>query len=246
MNRGDLIQLGLAKNESEIYMVLIRFKEADAHHIISETKFHKKIVYDNLQRLIDKGLVTSVIKGNKSVFSLAPSGMLSAYIEEQEKAVQKRKEIALKIKKEIESNKELTQEKQEATVYSGIQAVKAFYAETLGSGNYYVLGAPRESVDIMGEIFWDNYHAKRKKNKQKVNLLLNQSLRGWGQQQKDQYMNIGYFDEDFEPKTEIHIQNNVVGIIVWTKNPVIFKMTSEVVADSYKKYFERMWKNAKK
>lgn len=244
MNQEDLMQLGLTKNESEIYLVLANFKETDAHLIIKETKFHKKIVYDNLQRLMDKGLVTSVVVGRKRFFSLAPAGILSHYIEEQEKIVQKRKELALKIQKEVESTKKSIKGKQEAVVYSGMAAVKSFYTETLNAGNYYVLGAPHESVEIMGELFWDNYHVKRKKNRQKILLLLNQSLEFWGEKQKDKYTEVKYFDKDFEPKTEIHIQNNVVAIIVWTRTPVIFKIESETVAESYKKYFDRVWRNA--
>ena len=38
MNHEDLIQLGLSKNESLAYIALVKFKEADAHSIIKETK----------------------------------------------------------------------------------------------------------------------------------------------------------------------------------------------------------------
>ena len=246
MNSQDLMQLGLNRNESIVYLALVRFREADAHSIIQETKFHKKIVYDNLQRLMDKGLVASVIKERRRVFSLTNTDMLSAYVEEQEKTILQKKDLAIRIKKEIESSSRSYKEKQDAKLYSGMQAARSFYAETLQGGDYYVLGAPQESLDIMGELFWDSHHLKRKKNKQKAYLLLNSSLKKWGKQQKDNYTEIRYFDADFEPKTEIHIQQDIVAIIVWTQEPVIFKMKSETLSKSYKKYFERMWKLAKK
>lgn len=247
MDTEELILLGLTRNEAEIYLVLAKFYEIDANSIIQETKFHKKIVYDNLHRLIDKGLATSVIKDKRSFFSLTPPNMLSIYIEEQEKELQRKKKVADKIKKEVNSMKEsLKENKQEATVYKGKNAVRSFYKETLELGDYYVLGAPKESVEIMGDLFWDNYHLKRKKNKQKVHLLLNQSLKSWGKQQKNNYTEIRYFDRDFEPKTETHIQKDVVAFIVWERNPIVFKIKSTTTANSYKKYFELLWKQAKK
>lgn len=247
MNIDELTSLGLTKNEAEIYLILAKFYEIDAKSIIQETKFHKKIVYDNLHRLIDKGFVTSVIKDKRNFFSLASPNMLSIYIEEQEKELQRKKKIANKIKEEVDSMKEsLKENKQDATAYKGKNAVISFYKETLELGDYYVLGAPKESVEIMGDLFWDNYHLKRKNNKQKVHLLLNQSLRSWGKQQKDSCTEIRYFDRDFEPKTETHIQEDMVAFIVWEREPIVFKIKSATTANSYKKYFVKMWKIAKK
>lgn len=237
--------MGLNKNEAEVYLALVRYRDADAHQLIRETKFHKKIIYDNLQRLIDKGLVTFIIKERRRVFSLASPHMLSAYVEEQEREIQKRKELANRLKKEIEAETRQIPEKQAATVYSGIKAVKAFYAETLDAGEYYVLGAPKGSVDIMGDLFWDAYHLKRKEKKQRAYLLLNSSLKKWGSSQKDNYSEIRYFAQDFEPQTEIHIQSDFVAVIVWTHEPTIFKMQNKTVATSYKKYFDLLWRQAR-
>ena len=245
MNSGDLMQLGLNRNEAEVYTSLVKYREADAHLLIKDTQFHKKIVYDNLQKLMDKGLVTFIIKEGRRVFSLAPPHMLSAYVEEQERQIEQRKELAIKLKKEIEETAKQIPEKQEATVFSGIQALKAFYAETLEAGEYYVLGAPKNSVEIMGDLFWDSYHLKRKERKQMAYLLLNSSLKKWGDSQKNNYSEIKYFKQDFEPQTEIHIQSDFVAIIVWTQEPLVFKMKNKTVVSSYKKHFDLLWKKAK-
>lgn len=246
MEAGELIQLGLSRNEAEVYLALVRYRDADAHQLIKETKFHKKIVYDNLQRLIDKGLAAFIIKEGRRVFSLAPPHMLSAYVEEQEREVEQRKKLAVKLKKEIDSATKYMPEKQEAAVYSGIQAVKAFYNEVLQAEPYYVIGAPQESVEIMGELFWDVHHLKRKEKKQKAYLLLNHSLLAWGSTQKNNYTELRYFKQDFEPQTEIHIQADVVATIIWTHEPVVFKIQSESAADSYRRYFDLLWKKSKR
>lgn len=244
MNLIDLEVIGLTSNEAKIFSILSDFGESDARFLIKKSGFHKKIIYDNLYRLIDKGFVTSILKDNRKVFLIANS-IFDAYIKDQEELVNKRKTIALKLKEELKQKKEKLPESKEATLYEGKMAVKAFYTETLGFGDYLVIGAPKQSVEIMGEVFWDNYHIKRKKNKQKIQLILNNSLREWGNKQKNSFMKIKYFDKDFEPKTEIHIQKNIVAIIVWEEKPLVFKMVNESTAESYKKYFEKLWENSK-
>lgn len=244
MNAIDLLKLGLNKNEAEVYLSLVRFREADANHLIKDTKFHKKIVYDNLQRLMDKGLITGVIKDGRKLFLLSMPHMLSSYIDEQKKELEEKEKIAVKLENEIEKMARIPLDKQEATLYSGKQAVKAFYAETLKNGDYYVIGAPKISVEIMGELFWETHHMKRKAENHKAYLILNESLKEWSKKVKDNYTEVKYLSKGFEPQTETHIQENVVAIIVWTYEPVIFKMHSKTVAESYKKYFNLLWKQA--
>ena len=71
-----LIKLGFNKNEAKVYLALIEFGKADAGQIIAETKFHKNIVYDNLDKLIDKGLVSFIIENKKKIFQIASSNSL--------------------------------------------------------------------------------------------------------------------------------------------------------------------------
>jgi len=62
---------------------------------------------------------------------------------------------------------------------------------------------------------------------------------------KNRYTNISYFENDFEPLTETHIQTDMVAIIVWTKEPILFLIQDKNVAESYKSFFEKIWRYAK-
>ena len=53
-----LIELGLTKNESKIYLFLLKYNSTTTGRIIKETKIVSSRVYKSLQSLIDKGLVT--------------------------------------------------------------------------------------------------------------------------------------------------------------------------------------------
>jgi len=114
----------------------------------------------------------------------------------------------------------------------------------LNKGDYYVLGAPKKSVENKGEVILESHHLKRKKYRQRVCLLLNPSLKSWGKNQKKD-IEIKYFEKGFEPKTEFHIQDNMVAIIIWSSDPIIFRINSKDVAKSYLDFFNKLWKSVK-
>lgn len=246
METIDLVKLGFNKNEAKVYLALIKFGRIYAKQIIKETKFHKNIVYDNLEKLIDKGLVSFVLEGKKKIFQIASPNSLVNLFEEKEREIKERKESAIKISKEIKKIVKSLPRKQEATVYRGVKALKSFYNETLNKGDYVVFGAPQESVEIMGELFWENYNLKRTHNKIIVKMIFNPSIRYHGKKLINKFTKIKYFERDFEPLTETLIQGDEVSITVWTKEPILFLIQDKEVAVSYKKFFDKMWKLAKK
>ncbi len=245
MEYQELIKLGFNKNEALVYLSLIKFKKADALQIIKDTKFHKNIVYDNLEKLIDKGLVTFIIEEGKKSFQLAPSNMLIQFFEEQEEEIKEKKEKAIEFSKEIDKLAKKAKIMQEAQIYRGIKGIKSFYNQTLEGGDFYVFGAPQSSVSIMGELFWANYEIKRAKRKIHAKLIFNPSLKEYGKTLNSKFTEIRYFNQVFEPLTETHIQDNNVAIMVWTEEPFLFLIKSKEVADSYRDFFEDMWKQAK-
>ena len=250
MDYEELIGLGFNKNEAKVYLSLITFGKADANRIIKDTKFHKNIVYDNLEKLMDKGLVTYIIEEGRKVFQIAPPDMLVKFFEEQEKEIEKRKKSAAKIAEEIRKTIKKIPKKQEATIYKGVKAIKSFFNEVLrNKKDFAVFGAPQASVDILGEHFWKNYELKRVENKINVRMIANPSVKEFAESLKkiikNKYTLVRYFEQNFEPLTETHIEKDQVAFIVWSDTPVLFLIQDQLVADSYKAFFEKMWKQAK-
>lgn len=245
MEVTDLIRLGFNRNEAKVYAALTKYGKADANQLIRETKFHKNIVYDNIEKLIDKGLVTYVIEEGRRVFRLAPPESLSQLFEDQEKDILEKKELAEQISHEISKVLSAIPHRPEAAIYRGIKALKTFYNETLKGEDYVTFGAPQESVKIMGETFWFNYNLKRAKGKIKIRMIFNSSIREYGERLKNRFTEIRYFSRDFEPLTETHVQGDKVAIIVWTEQPILFLIQDKFAAQSYGQFFEKMWKEAK-
>jgi sugar-specific transcriptional regulator TrmB len=247
MEISELIKLGFNKNEAKVYASLVKFGKADAGMIIADTKFHKNIVYDNLEKLIDKGIITFVIENNVKVFRISNSKMLIELYDEEAKEVEKKKLLAKELSKEIDKKIREIPFKQEATIYRGVKGVKSFYYKGVDNNQETLaFGAPQESIDILGEVFWRNLQLRRAEKKINAKLIFNPSIKEYGETIKNRFTEVRYFERDFEPMSETHIQGDEVGIVVWTKEPVLFVIKDKIVADSYRKFFEKMWKQAKK
>ena len=100
MEETDLEKLGLNKNEAKVYLALIYKGQATAQELVKSVGVHRNIVYDNLEKLIDKGLV-SVINDNKKVFIAEKPSAIIEFLESKKSIIDKEIVTANNIMPEI-------------------------------------------------------------------------------------------------------------------------------------------------
>lgn len=247
MDLKKLRDIGLNKNEALIYSTLIRLGSSTAGILIKKTEFHRNIVYDNLEKLIDKGLVTYIIEGKKKIFQISNPEMLDDYLEKEQDKLNQKKKIAEQVKIEIKKSIKNRPEVQEATIYRGIKGLKVIMKDTLDEGkDYCAFGAPHESLDIMGETFWNNYNVKRKEMKIKTRMIFNLELKKWSKQIDNKFTDVRFLPKEFDPLSETIVYGDKTAIIVWTEKPIATLIKDRNLADSYRKHFQFLWRQAKK
>jgi len=142
-----LKELGLSDAESLIYLTLIETGSTLVGLIIKKTGLHRGTTYQVLQRLKEKGLVSSIIKGKKQYFEPASPERLMDILRAKEESLT---EILPLLKKKLEASKE----KQEVNVYSGINGIRSVLDRTLEelnpNGSYYDFGVSGLFREIMG------------------------------------------------------------------------------------------------
>jgi len=246
MDYSKLEKLGLNRNEAIVYLELAKQGKATAGELIKKTGFHRNIVYDNLEKLVDKGIVSFIVEGKKKLFQIAPPDMISDMIEKQQTALEKQKKIALEVQDELRKVYAVSGKKQEAVMLRGIKGIKVLLNDTLEHGtDYFVFGAPESSLTMMGSAFWKNHNVKRKKKKMIVQMIFNDELREWSKQIRDKLTQIKFLPEHFDSLTETIIYGSNVAIIVWTETPIAILIRDEEAAKGYKQYFQVLWKTAK-
>jgi len=246
MDETTLMRIGLNRNEATVYLALVKRGTASAGELIKLTEFHRNIVYDNIEKLVDKGLVSYIIEGRKKVFHANPPGTISDMLEKEQRALDEKMHVADKIKKQVSQYLAAKKEHQEAMIFRGIKGMKQLLQDTITGGNdYYVFGAPQVSVEIMGSAYWKNYNLKREERKIIIKMVFNEDLREWSKNIKSTMTKIRFLPKKFDSLTETMIYGDKVAIIVWTEKPIATVIRDRNLAHAYKKYFGILWKEAK-
>lgn len=244
-DNATLIQLGFSKNEATVYLALLRKGTASAGSLIKETGFHRNIVYDNLEKLTDKGLITYIIEDRVKRFQAkAPEALLQMLDREQNK-LNERKAQAKALSERFKAL-ETAQPQQEATIFRGVRGLKVLFKDTLATGeDYYVFGAPASSLAIMDDAFWKNYNLKREQAKITIRMIFNEELRDWSREIASEMTQVRFLPKQFDTITETMIYGDKVAIIVWTPKPIATLINDVYLADAYRQYFKILWEEAK-
>lgn len=134
-------------------------------------------------------------------------------------------------------------------IYSGKRGIEELLSQMLDtkSKEYCSYGGSREANRLMDDLFWKDLHDKRISKKINARLIFHESLKYWGDKLNEKRLTrVRYTKKEFEELTETIICGDRVAIIMWLEKPYGFLIKEKVVADSYKKFFEILWKSAKR
>ncbi len=243
MDTKILEEIGLTSNESKVYLSLIEIGSSSATQIIQKTGLHRAVVYDLLERLIEKGLVGYAIKGRKKFFEATNPRRLKEILQEKE---QKLSEILPRL---LELSK--FQTKLEVKIYKGKEGIKNVFEDILRSKpkEWLSLGSGGETYKLL-PYFLEHFHKARVKDKILVRGLLldNPTARKRGETlAKTLLSEIRYLPKTFITPTVMNIYNERVTLYSVTEGniPFIILIENKELSKSFKEYFEWLWKLSK-
>jgi sugar-specific transcriptional regulator TrmB len=239
MDTGVLEDIGLSKTEVRVFVTILGLGESKAGKIIEKTNLQSSSVYNSINSLINKGFVSYIKRGQVKFYEASDPEIILDYIDEK-------KEQYLKL---LPSLKKIQSEKKqdEAEFFKSFKGVKAMLRELIKDmerGDIYRTFSAEDP---------DQYHLSRakvfsfvkqsvKEKKIVTKGIFHEKTRH--ERDKDSLMQKKYVDFSMPPNTVI--TNNKVGIFSWEREPYGILINSKDIANSYKKFFDHLWKNAKK
>ena len=243
MVENVLKELGLSEAEAKIYLALLDTGSTLVGPIIKKTGLHRGTTYQILQRLKEKGLVSSIIKGKKQYFEPVDPERLMDVLKEKEENLKK---ILPDLKTRLNANKE----KQEVMVYQGVKGIRSVMDKILEElnpkGEYYDFGVSGLFREVMKE-YWDVWQIKKKKYKIESKVIFNQELKKKKPNLlKEYYGELRFHPKEYSSITDTLIYRDTVVLFIWTaKPPIAAVIKNKDNAESYKNQFKLMWKMAK-
>jgi len=239
MDTAFLEDIGLTKTEAKIYLAVLDQGSALAGTVSQKSGIHRRSVYDALERLIEKGLISFIIRNNRKWFeAVEPSRLLQ--IAEQKKANIKQ------VLPELELKFNSSQEKQEAVFFKGKQGLKSVFDDQIQEKRtIYVMGAYEGASEVI-QFYFMHYDKKRKAARIPVKMIFPEASRSSKMIKNIPLSEIRFLPEKYMNPVGINVYGEKVATIVWADEPLAILINNNQVAEAYKKYFNFMWERAKK
>ena len=245
-----LERFGLSKNESKVYLALLELGLTSSKNIINKTNLHRQIVYDSLNLLIEKGLVSYIIQSNRKYFKANDPKNFLEYFNKKQEEIEKQKDEFQKILPDLMAKRELKEEEQEATLYKGNKGIRSLLDDMLNENKEILTLA---SSDIKAESFQyhlqfnlPRFHKMRGKAKIPLKILFSEELKERTKElNKLKYTDAKLLPKEFTSNSSTNIYGNKISIILWGSQPFGILIKSKEIADAQRRYFDLLWKIAK-
>ena len=235
MDTKILEQAGLSKGEAEIYLVLLKTGEATASKIAKHTKIARPNVYDYLNKLKEKSLVSFVTKNNKMYYIPASPEKIVNLLDEKKEILINNMDLLMK----------LYQQKKDAPqveVYEGADGFKTLMNDIIKSGQNFVGWGGSDKVrEYLPEYYVARYLNLRKKH----NILGKMLFVETETVLETPLTKFKEIPKEFTSPSTTLTYDDKVAIMIYTAIPVIILIKSKELAESYKKHFNILWNKVK-
>ena len=243
MNEEVLVKVGLTKNEARVYIALLRLGSASVTEISQKSKVERTLVYGVLERLMEKGLVSSIIKINKRYFEPADPAKILETLKEKERIIEQ----------PIPELREIYQsvgKKQEIHHFKGKNGLRNILETLLESGKetkeWFIFGTTERTKELLPS-YLPQFHRKRIEQGIKFKAIYSTDSKERGLEVKKlKLTEVRFLPKEYTTPTAVSIVGNKVAILLWSiENPLGVIIENEEVANDFKKYFNLLWKIAK-
>lgn len=244
-----LKNLDLSNYQIKIYFSVLKNGMSTVLDISKDTKMNRSQIYLDAPILVEKGLLEVGSKRNRRYLAVNPR-RLEKLVEEKEQKLKELKSVLGEVGEYFEKREKRDENEFEIKIYEGLSQVKkAFEFELDNSKNseiYSVVGAIDYQYDYLSEEFWHKWNKKFAENGGKGRMLINKQDKSYAKLKgyRQEYSIVTKGLENFSLKTNFDIWKDYVLIATFSKVPKAVIIKNNLLAESYKDIFEKLWKSA--
>ncbi len=242
----ELENTGLSKNESKVYLTLLQLGSSAAGIIAEKSKVYRTNVYEALNRLIERGLVSYIYKGHQKLFQAEDPTKILDSLEEKKAAF-------AKVLPRLALNSKLNKNKEKVTIYEGLNGIKAILNDIIKEkeqddsfDEVVAFGIPKDAA-IRTKSFVNHYHKRRIALKLKQKHLYDENAK-----RRIAFLNrlpltqAAYLPNAINSPATTTIYNCKVAFWIWSEPILSILIESRRMADAYRKYFDILFSYSQK
>jgi len=238
---NELKKLGFTNNEINVYSAILDLGQSSTGPIIKKTGLHRNIVYDVLDTLVKRKLLSESIKSGKKYFKIKNPQILILKAQEQLEASNK---LAGYIKNKLKSKAP------EVIIYEGKEGWESAYRllknRLKAKETVCTLGVGGDKwISAMGDFFitWENFLVKHKiMNKMIAYKWQKKEIEA---HQKNPMRKTKYLPEPYSISSNTEIFKDGIFIQIYSDPIILIEIRSKEIAKGYQQHFDVMWKLSK-
>ncbi len=233
----NLQKLGFSENEAKVYLALLETGFGTTSPIIKKTNLHRNIVYEILDKFVNRGLASfSMQRGKKHFRALSPLKIL-----QQEKAqIELAQEVVPALIKMQKA------EKQEVIIYEGKDGFQNAHFDAIEQMekntqiNILIAGGEKWTGAMEGALKKFDAIRTEKKIGIKIVALENQK-KNMAEQAKRPLFKAKFLNKSFDNPADTGIYGNTTLIMVYGEPVFAIMIKNPDVAKSFNQYFKLFW-----
>ena len=251
MDTKILQNIGLTDGEVRVYLALIELGPSTSGPIVDKSKVSSSKIYNILERLMQKGLVSYIVKKKTRYYQAEDPIKIKEYVIRKEEEIKKQKEDIDKLIPSIQLKRNLEKNKSEVQVYKGFKGVQTItehiYSKLKRGDTWYNIGVPSYQEEKYHD-YWHKDHLRRIKAGIKCKMLFNPATPTETIKQRNSYKDCEarHMPISVETPSWILIYDSVTVIILPGNEPTAIEIDNKEITDSFKQYFDAFWKLSKK
>jgi HTH-type transcriptional regulator, sugar sensing transcriptional regulator len=235
MELKELHTLGLTNGEIKVYSAVLTTGNSSINQIHEKTGLERRGIYDIINKLIEKGLISYTEERKKKTYQTIPINKLKTQIQEKQEELNSLKHKLPEIEKTFLSAKPKTR----FEIFRGKEGIKTIFEDMLKQKNIYIIGGGFYLVKELPH-FWPQYNERRIKAKCKWHNLVINELKNKIPETK--LVNYKILPEEFSGNSiAIIIYENKVVQLSWLEEKFAILIENKQIAENYKKYHKYLW-----
>ncbi|TAL46904.1 hypothetical protein EPN87_04100 [archaeon] len=246
----DLKGIGLTKGESKTYLALLELGLSTKSAIVRKSKISPSIIYEILDRLISKGLASSIIVDKVKHFQAADPTVLLEFLNQEKDRIECKKELVKSLIPLLKQN-EKTQNIFNATVYEGLDGLRSMLQKVIEeefkankTREWLATGVTSHKNESFNN-FWINWHGKiRPKYRVKAKFIFSEKATKYYHALKKLPLNkIRYIP--LSTPVCITAVGKTLLVMKYAHPSYFLLIRNEDVSNTFKEFFRVMWTAAK-
>ena len=245
LKRQVLECLDLTRNETEVYLALMRLGSTSAGMVTKECCLHRRNVYDALEKLVQRGLVGFVTRGKTKYFETTDPQRLLGILKEKKKSLELGEKRLQSMIPDLLNSKNLKQT-QDVRVFMGREGRKLVFEDIIRTAkeNLILGGVPPSKA---AENYMKQYNRRRVKCGIRNKMIYNKRHDFIRFLKSLDCTEVRLMPRELDSSVSFNIYNNKVAILFHiNEKPFTIIIDNKCVANDFREYFNFIWDISKR